>query len=377
VQAVGQERNTSNQIWGRHSDVIEASRLPGCLCRSSWTTKHLKVRTTRSIETSGPHGQRSGAVFQTTGIPGMSYHIAGVGRACGPTNTGAHKTNAKSHRITVRALHTTSGGILTYSARTRTKYKIQRNCFVLTLCIFALTLQNVAMYRYLMCCRFIYAPPHCLLSSLRGSSSLPSQSLTTNAEDFILLELMCGASAATWRRSVVRTKRTLNISMLCACLDKTDTEVLEGKWNSTNETVQMKQYEWPNRNKEIKKEIRNKWTMRYAPDPNPRLFTPQLRTLTSTPLRRTCVKSGGLHMNTSTDAKPLRRFSLRFLNRVTVPLGHCSGSGILRQNKSATNRRGFARGLCHLVRINRNTTRVLPPRGGLWNEQTTPSQSDM
>jgi hypothetical protein len=50
----------------------------------------------------------------------------------------------------------------------------------------------------------------------------------------MLLELMCGASAAIWRRSVVRTKRTLNISMQCACLDKTGTEVLEGKWNSTN-----------------------------------------------------------------------------------------------------------------------------------------------
>jgi len=114
-----------------------------------------------------------------------------------------------------------------------------------------------------MCCRFIHAPPQCLLSSLRGSISLPLQSITTNTEDFIPLELMCGASAATWRRSVLRRKRPLNITMQRACLDKTGTEVLS-----------------------------------YAPGPNPRLLTPQLRTLTSTPLRRTCVKSVGLHMNT-------------------------------------------------------------------------------
>jgi len=133
----------------------------------------------------------------------------------------------------------------------------------------------------------------------------------------------------------------------------------------------------PHHNGELKKKKKAeiKRTKSHAPGPNSRLLTPPLRTLTLRYCTGRALSQEAEYEHPSTDAKPLRRFSLRCLNGATVQIGHCSASAILGPNKSAKNRRGFACDLCHHVRINRYTTRVLPSRGGLWYEQTTPSQN--
>lgn len=217
-----------------------------------------------------------------------------------------------------------------------------------------------------MYCRFIYVSPHCLLSSLCGCNSLSSQGLAPNAEDFILLELMCGASVATWRRSVLRTKRPRNISMQLAWLDKTGTEVLERKLNSTNSHTVTEN---------LKKKSGNKKDKELRARPEPATSYAATTTLTLRHCTGRALSQEAEYEHPSTDAKTLRRFSLRSLNGATVQIGHCSASEILGPNKSAKNRRRFACDLCHLVRINRYTTWVLPSRGGLWYEQTTPSQN--